>query len=326
MHLHMVCFLICRWFRLVVRFVCAVVFLLLATHTQLSANTMNPSENDTHLHVPAFAIIPASDEYDADNLHMGIRSKEALSGTAVFMNISSGHAGTIAVPSTTNAADESASSAIVAENRIPDWDGVWRDTGILFGSQFVAAGLIYIMPESVSSWSSEQKKNGFKSYAQNVVNPVVDQDQFYINYVLHPYWGAAYYIRARERGLDKIPSFMYSTLISAMYEFGVECFFERPSIQDLVVTPVVGSLLGALIFEPWRESIKRKQDLRWYDHAVLVVTDPVGLLSQGIEKKFGIKSTIMVDYSVPRTQKRSAGSANASNSNRIGVVVQFPFN
>jgi hypothetical protein len=111
-----------------------------------------------------------------------------------------------------------------------------------------------------------------------------------------------------------------------MYEFGVECFFEKPSIQDLIVTPVIGSLLGAFIFEPWRESIKRKQELRWYDHATLAVTDPVGVLSLGIEKMFGMKSTIMVDYSVPQLQQRSAGSAVASKGSRIGVVMQFQLN
>jgi uncharacterized protein DUF3943 len=229
------------------------------------------------------------------------------------------------MPADETAADESPSHSVVTENHIPDWNGVWRDTGILFGSQFVAAGIIYTMPQSASGWSEDQKKNTFKHYAENFVNPNWDKDIFYLNNVLHPYWGATYYIRGRERGLDIVPSFVYSALISAMYEFGVECFFERPSIQDLIVTPVAGSLLGAFIFEPWRESIKRKQELRWYDHAALIVTDPVGVLSLGIEKLFGITSTIMVDYSVPQLQKRSTGTAIASTSNRIGVVVQFPW-
>jgi len=208
----------------------------------------------------------------------------------------------------------------------PDWSGVWRDTGILFVSQAVAAGVIYVMPESFSGWSSEEKRNGFKKYTENVVSPVVDKDDIYINYVLHPYWGATYYTRARERGLDKPASFIYSALISSMYEFGVECFFEKPSIKDLLVTPIGGSLLGALIFEPWRESIKRKPELAWHDHAALVLTDPVGVLSVGFEKMFGIKSTVVVNYSVPQRQNRSAGVTVASKDRRIGVGFQFLFN
>lgn len=221
-------------------------------------------------------------------------------------------------------ADETPSPATVAGKSIPDWNGVWRDTGALFGSQIVATGVIYFMPESISSWSGDQKMNSFSKYAQNFVSPVIDKDKFYVNYLLHPYWGATYYTRARERGLDKGSSFIYSTMISTLFEFGVECFYEKPSIQDLFVTPVAGSLIGALIFEPWRDSIKRKGELRWYDHAALIVTDPVGVLSLGFEKMFGIKPTIMIDYSVPKLQKSASVPAAVSNGTRIGLDWQFP--
>jgi hypothetical protein len=223
-------------------------------------------------------------------------------------------------------AGESQPDIAVVNAGTPDWKGVWRDTGILFGSQIVAAGVIYLMPENISGWSEDQKKNSLNKYAQNFVSPAIDKDKAYVNYLLHPYWGATYYTRARERGLGKGASFAYSTMISTMFEFGVECFYERPSIQDLIVTPVAGSLIGAFIFEPWRDSIKSKGALRWYDHAVLVATDPVGVISQGFEKLFGIKPTIMIDNSVPRLQKGSAETAILSTSKRIGVVLQFPLN
>lgn len=207
----------------------------------------------------------------------------------------------------------------------PDWAGIWRDTSILAGSQIVAAGVIYLMPESVSGWSDEQKNNSFNKYAKNVADPVFDNDRLYINYLLHPYWGATYYIRGRERGLDKTSSFVFSALISAMYEFGIECFFEKPSIQDLIVTPVFGSLLGAFVFEPWRDSIKQKQELSWYDHAALVFTDPVGVLSLGVETLFGIKSTVTVDYFAPKLQKLSARSSQTEGDTRMGVVIKFVY-
>ena len=280
------CFLNYPSFGRCALFASAVLLLLLSAHTKSSASTLYPSLTDN----------------------------------------SSSHASTNTQPAAETAPGEAPSHNAVTESRIPDWDGIWRDTSILFGSQVVAGGLIYIMPESFSSWSDEQKKNTFRKYGKNVGNIVMDKDKDYINYGLHPYWGATYYIRGRERGLDKFPSFIYSALISAGYEFGVECFFERPSIQDLIATPVVGSLMGALVFEPLRESIKRKQELSWYDHVLLIATDPVGVLSLGFEKMFGIKSTIMVDYSVPQLQRRSAGSEIASSSNRIGVTFQFPLN
>ena len=223
-------------------------------------------------------------------------------------------------------AAESPQQPVVAEKSMTDWDGVRRDTAILFGAQVVAAGVTLMLPESVSGWSSADKQNSLKKYGNNFVHPVLDKDKFYINYILHPYWGATYYTRARERGLSKGESLVYSTVISTLYEFGAECFYEKPSIQDLIVTPVAGSLIGAYIFEPFRDSIRQKGELRWYDHAALAATDPIGLLSLGFEKMFGIKPTIKIEYTVPKLQKSSTGSTTASTGSRIGMVLQFPFN
>jgi hypothetical protein len=297
--------------------------LLLTSSGESSARPRYSSGHANILSAAALDGLPASGDYTADGDHAGFRDKESPGRMAVFTAATSSHSVRIVPSVAESAAGEPPLQSAVVEERIPDWDGVLRDTGILLGTQVVAAGLIYTMPESVSSWSSEQKKRSFDKYAGNFVDPVIDKDKFYINYVLHPYWGATYYIRGRERGLDKATSFLYSALMSAMYEFGVECFFEKPSIQDLIVTPVAGSLLGALLFEPLRESIKRKPELRWYDHAALVLTDPVGVLSLGFEKLFGIESTIMVDYSSPHVQKRSAGSSFELHYNRIGVVMKF---
>lgn len=205
-----------------------------------------------------------------------------------------------------------------------DWNGVWRDTGVFFGAQIVAVGIIYLMPESVSGWSREQKRDSFQEYGKNVGHPVMDNDKFYINYILHPYWGATYYTRARERGLGEGASFAYSTAISAMYEFGVESFFERPSLQDLIVTPVAGSLLGAYLFEPLRESIKRKVESRWYYDAMMVITDPVGVLSTRVERLTGRKSSVRIEYTPRQLQGLSADSQTVSRSNRISLLLEFP--
>jgi hypothetical protein len=317
--LHAVCSLNRNRFRRTARFACFVLLILLVIHTESSAASSYPSGQETLLSETTSDSFPVIDG-DYDN---GVKPGEVLIRKTTFTPTVFSQFSTSASPSSETAAGESQAQSTVAEGRVPDWNGIWRDTGILFVSQLAAGAFFYAMPESVSDWSSEQRKSGFKQYGDNFVDPVFDKNSFTMNYVLHPYWGATYYIRGRERGLDKVSSFVYSALISAMYEFGVECFFEKPSIQDLIVTPVAGSLLGAFIFEPWRESIKRKQELRWYDHAALVLTDPVGVLSLGFEKLFGIKSTIMVDYSVPQLQKPPSGTALASRGNRIGASMQF---
>ncbi|MGE3259675.1 MAG: hypothetical protein AB7J94_08535, partial [Geobacter sp.] len=73
-----------------------------------------------------------------------------------------------------------------AKEQAPDWDGIWRDVGILAGAQVGAAAVLFALPESVSQWTSEDKKSTFSDYADNFTKPGFDNDEFYINYLLHP--------------------------------------------------------------------------------------------------------------------------------------------
>lgn len=295
--------------------ICSVTLLLFFAFRDISyANTIY-SYGDRA--VPHLSLFTNENSFDKINTAaMVTLNREPLVVNAAFTSSTSGEGKTPA--SDEDAAHNSAGSA----GSTADWNGVIRDVGMVLGTQVAAVGVTYTLPESFSSWTPEQKKNGLKKYKRNFMNPVLDKDKFYVNYILHPYWGATYYIRGRERGLDQTSSFILSTVLSAMYEFGTECIAEKPSIQDLIITPGLGTLLGAYVFEPFRDIIKSKQELRWYDHTALVLTDPLGVLSLGIEKLFGIQSTIMVNYN-PQIQNRD-GISGASRGNRIGLVMQFP--
>jgi hypothetical protein len=203
------------------------------------------------------------------------------------------------------------SSADASSTVGPDWVGLTRDTAFLIGYQLAAVGTFYLLPESVSKWSSDEKDNVSASkWFDNVKHPTWDEDNWFINYVGHSYAGAIYYIRARERGFGKAGSFVYATVASAAYEFGVEALFERPSYQDLIVTPVGGALVAMLIFEPLRTSIKAKAERRWYDEIALFVTDPLGVINGALERLLGIQSEIRVSPrapALPHSNDRSAG-------------------
>jgi hypothetical protein len=178
----------------------------------------------------------------------------------------------------------------------PDWAGIGRDTGFFLGYQVISVAVLSALPAEI--W--DDKTVSFESWWDNVSRPPTwDNDAFVTNYIGHPYWGATYYIRARERGFGRLASFGYSALLSTMYEYGVEAFLERPSNQDLIVTPILGSLLGAFVFEPVRDWVKRKPRFEWYDHALLIVTDPLGLFSSVLERLLGIKSEILLQPTPP---------------------------
>ena len=129
------------------------------------------------------------------------------------------------------------------------------------GYQAVVAGALYLLPESVTKWTDEQKRTTANKWAENVQSATWDHDPGMDQLLGHPYWGATYYIRARERGFGEFGSFWYSAFLSALYEYGIEAFFEQPSYQDLIITPVGGTLIGKFIFEPIRASIKSKTEL-----------------------------------------------------------------
>ena len=228
------------------------------------------------------------------------------------------------------AEDESAAPSAV----VRDWRGLGRDTAFFLGYQVIGAGIWFLTPESVSQWTAEQRKTSLQKWWENVRHPQWDPDTWYVNYLGHPYFGAIGYIRARERRFGAFGGFWYAALLSGLYEFGIEAMFERPSYQDLIVTPVGGLLLGALLFEPIRERILRKPELRWYDHIPLALTDPLGVSNSIVERLLGVPTDIRVQVRLPtsaphmRFDEPTARSLNRpleQHRQAPGIGIEFVF-
>ena len=186
---------------------------------------------------------------------------------------------------------EAAFAAPVSPPAEPDWGGLARDTGYLIGYQFVGFVILYVAPESISNWSQESKKHyDFSKWTHNVSHPVWDEDKWWINYVLHPYWGSAYYLDARGRGFSRWGSFWYSFLASNLYEFGTEAFAEPVSIQDFFVTPIAGSLLGMILEVPWRYLVVKGESRNAGESVLLYLLDPLGQLNHGLDRLFGFEN------------------------------------
>ncbi len=187
-----------------------------------------------------------------------------------------------------------------------DWKGLRRDTLYFAGYQFLVVGVLYAMPESVTNF--DKNTAGVSKWWDNVTNPARDEDDAYLNWITHPYWGATYYIRGRERGLSRWQSFGYSALLSTLFEYGAEAFFEKPSYQDLWITPVIGSLLGEFVFSPLRDSIKAKPDgPDGVDKLLLVLTDPLGAANELTDRLFGVETH--VSFVPMRTTRLSVSPA-----------------
>ncbi len=202
----------------------------------------------------------------------------------------------VPVPDKPDASDGGTAAPSALER---DWRGLGRDTAYFLGYQTVFAGVLYLLPESVTKWTAEQRKTSMRRWWENVSHPVWDQDHWYVNYLGHPYFGGIAYIRARERRFGAFGGFWYAALLSGLFEFGIEALFERPSYQDLIVTPVAGMLVGALLFEPIRGRIQGKPELQWYDHLTLTATDPLGAANSLFNRWLGIEADVQVQLRAP---------------------------
>lgn len=155
-----------------------------------------------------------------------------------------------------------------------------------------------------------------------------------MNYVAHPYWGAGHYIRGRERGFSRKESFWISALYSTVYEFGIESFLEKPSIQDVIVTPVAGTALG-FYFEKVRDRIHSQPGpLSISDKMKLGLTDPLGALNRGVNRLLRIdesdNSQVMLGFRLirspsQRSRLRQGRQVNLVSGDIDGFEVTFSY-
>lgn len=194
-----------------------------------------------------------------------------------------------------------------------DWSGIRKDTAYFLGYQFSIIGVLYVMPASISGWTDETKDDfSIQQYKDNVSQIVWDKDDWWLNYVLHPYWGGVYYVRAQQRGFGPMGSFLYAATLSSLYEFGAEAFFEEPSIQDLIVTPVAGYFVGKYFMEV-RANIYQNSagELSATDKFILVMTDPMGAMNEMVEGWFGKNSEVSLRPMIGPQFRAPIASENA---------------
>ena len=169
-----------------------------------------------------------------------------------------------------------------------------RDMGYLIIPASVILGLLYIAPESISNWDEEDKDNSLsdlgEKWWENVSNgPVWDKDDWWLNWIGHPYWGATYYVHARHYAYSRWESFWYSFFLSnVMYEYGVEAVAEEPSTQDLISTPIGGWLVGEFIFLPLEARIIANDNTllgsRFLGKTARFLMDPLGSIIRPLRR------------------------------------------
>ena len=182
-----------------------------------------------------------------------------------------------------------------------DWRRLGYDSAMYVGATVIAFGVLWMMPESVTHWDKEaMKENGILwKWKQNVkAGPVWDEDDWVLNWITHPYCGGVYYMTARSSGFTIAESFGYSAIMSTFFwEYGIEAFAEIPSIQDLIITPVVGSVVGEGFFYAKKSIIKHDKKVlqsRFLGIATLFAIDPFNTILDGFGYQEKVKTQMNI--------------------------------
>lgn len=168
-----------------------------------------------------------------------------------------------------------------------NFDKLKKDTGSFFILAGATAAILYTLPESTTGWDKGGETSMFEKWKSNVKNgPVWDQDNAAYNYAGHMYAGGAYYILARNANYSKFESFWYTFVISTFFwEYGIEAFAETPSMQDIVITPVFGSMVGEGFYVLQNYILDNNGMLfnsKFWGSATMMFIDPMGHLSSYI--------------------------------------------
>ncbi|MBK7977602.1 MAG: DUF3943 domain-containing protein [Deltaproteobacteria bacterium] len=152
--------------------------------------------------------------------------------------------------------------------------GIMSAVTILSGVAIMT--LMTLLPQEATNWDSgDDKWTNFKDAWTSP--PEWDKDDWPVNYLVHPWMGAIFYLLARDLGAEPLASFAYSTGLSFSWEYLVESWSEQPSAQDLLTTSPIGSLLGEGFYRLRTGPLHDDTDGFTWKKAAGWILDPVDL-------------------------------------------------
>ena len=213
-----------------------------------------------------------------------------------------------------------------------------EDTLYLQGFMITTIGILFMLPESITKWDPSEANGDdlggkWKDHIRD--GPVVDNDEFAVNWIGHPVSGAMYYTMARNDGFDPFQSFMYSFLMSSFFwECGYEAYAEIPSIQDLIITPIVGAFLGEYMYY-LEEELDKNSGIIWGSSSLGNVSyfflNPMGQMAEGLSDWLDISVTMKFETYQETTMIRqeqynvSLNKPYQFESFNYGVIINLEF-
>jgi len=226
----------------------------------------------------------------------------------------------------------------VNENLSATQQEILKDTAYTQVALIAAIGVLWVLPANISKWDKDaiREESPSVKWKENIkAGPILDEDEFLINYLGHPVSGAIYYAMARNDGLDPFESFAFSFAMSTFFwEYGYESLAEIPSIQDLVSTPVVGAFLGEYMYYLEQE-LDKNGGLVWGSRTLGNISyaflDPMGRLAQTLSDLINTEVTMHYTtyqqgiYVAQNNYNRDINKPNQFSSFNYGLIINFKF-
>lgn len=111
--------------------------------------------------------------------------------------------------------------------------------------------------------------------------PVFDSDKWYLNYVGHPYQGSLFYNAVRSQNARIWQSSLFCLGQVLVWEYVLESGLEQPSIQDLIVTPLAGIVIGELVHRG--TMAMARNGFRWYEATAVILLNPMFAINNGLK-------------------------------------------
>jgi len=167
--------------------------------------------------------------------------------------------------------------------------GIWKKIGraelFIGGVEVLGMTVLILMPKEVTKWSNHWAQDAWRNMKRSFSTlPVWDKDDWQLNYIGHPIAGSYYYNALRSQNASRFHSFLFSTAQSFIWEYFIEGMAEKPSTQDLLVTPVVGSMLGEATH--MLTISMRRNGFNFFEKVFVLLFNPMFVINNGFGPRF----------------------------------------
>jgi len=167
--------------------------------------------------------------------------------------------------------------------------GIWKKIGraelFIGGAELFGITVLMLSPKEVTGWSPDWTQDAWRNVKLSLSTPPVwDDDDWQLNYIGHPVAGSYYYNSLRSQNASIFHSFLFATAQSFIWEYIIEATAEKPSTQDLIVTPIVGAILGESTHRLTMNM--RRNGFNFFEKVFVVIFSPMFAINNGFGPRF----------------------------------------